>query len=245
MLHIEDLCIVRGQGSQAHRVSLPQLALRPGEVMAVTGESGCGKSTLLEAIGLLLRPSHIGRFMLSQASGQRDVAALLNGDRQAELADMRARQLGFVLQNGGLLPYLNVRDNIRLPCQLLGKTPDKTLLNRIIDTLKLGPLLARYPAQLSFGERQRTAFARAIVQRPALVLAEEPTAALDPHNAQQLFNLFIELVRQEGMMALVVCHDWPLVERFGLPCLIARTDAPAVNPADSSEPVQGETRFVL
>ncbi len=245
MLHIDDLCIVRGEGSQAHRVSLPQLSLRPGQVMAVTGESGCGKSTLLEAIGLLLRPSHIGRFTLGQNAGQRDVAALLNRDRQAELANIRARQLGFVLQNGGLLPYLNVRDNIHLPCQLLGQTPDKTLLNRVIETLKLWPLLSRYPAQLSFGERQRTAFARAILHRPALVLADEPTAALDPHNAQQLFHLFIELVRQEGMMALMVCHDWPLVQRFGLPCLIAHNDDLPVNPNDASGHIQGETRFVL
>lgn len=245
MLHIEDLCIVRGQGVQAHRVVLPQLMLRPGQIMAVTGESGCGKSTLLEAIGLLLRPSQIGRFMLGQQSGKCDIAALLKTDRQSELADIRARQLGFVLQNGGLLPYLTVQDNIRLPCQLLGNTPDKTLLNRIIETLKLGPLLARYPAQLSFGERQRTAFARAVLHRPALVLADEPTAALDPNNAQQLFHLFIELVRQEGMMALVVCHDWPLVQRFALPCLIAHTDQLTVNLADASDPGQGETRFVL
>lgn len=230
MLHIEDLCVVRGEGDLAHRVYLPQLELRPGQVMAVTGESGCGKSTLLEAIGLLLRPDSVGRFDLSGANQQRDVAALLSTHQQAQLADIRARHLGFVLQNGGLLPYLTVQDNIRLPCQLLAMIPDKTLLARITDTLKLGPLLSKYPAQLSFGERQRTAFARAILHRPALVLADEPTAALDPHNARQLFSLFIDLVRQEGMMALVVCHDWPLVQRFNLPCLVARPDEQGQDP---------------
>ena len=242
MLHIDNLCVVRGEGDQAHPVSLPQLRLRPGQVMAVTGESGCGKSTLLEAIGLLLRPASIGRFMLDGETPL-DVASLLTHNQQAELAEIRARHLGFVLQNGGLLPFLSVQDNIRLPCQLLGKSPDKAMLNRVVDALKLGPLLHKQPAQLSFGERQRTAFARAILHRPALVLADEPTAALDPHNAQQLFNLFIDLVAQEGMMALVVCHDWPLVQRFNLPCLVAR---PGSGASDlSGEQSQRGSHFVL
>lgn len=241
MLHIEDLCVIRGQGNNPHRVYLPQLTLRPGQVMAVTGESGCGKSTLLETIGLLLQPRKIGRFELSEGAQQFDITALLNGGRHNELAAIRARQLGFVLQNGGLLPYLSVNDNILLPCQLLGLTPDHAMLARVTDALKLTPLLAKYPTQLSFGERQRTAFARAILHRPALVLADEPTAALDPHNAQKLFSLFIELVRQEGMMALVVCHDWPLVKHFNLPCLTARTEPMKTSVAHQQE----GTYFVL
>lgn len=242
MLHIDDLCVLRGQGAQAHHVYLPQLTLRPGQVVAVTGESGCGKSTLLEAIGLLLRPASVGHFELHDGK-QLDIATLLNNNQQAKLADIRARHLGFVLQNGGLLPFLSVHDNIRLPCQLLGMMPDKVMLNRVIDALRLGPLLSKYPAQLSFGERQRTAFARAIMHRPGLVLADEPTAALDPYNAQQLFSLFIDLVTQEGMMALVVCHDWPLVQRFNLPCLVARLDSGALDPSEAQ--ARRGTHFVL
>lgn len=221
MLHINNLCVMRGQGGDAHAVYLPQLSLQPGQVMAVTGESGCGKSTLLEAIGLLLRPASVGRFTL-QGETPLDVASLITHNQQAKLADIRARQLGFVLQSGGLLPFLSVQDNMKLPCRLLGKVQDEAMLDRVTETLKLGPLLSKYPAQLSFGERQRTAFARAVLHRPSLVLADEPTAALDPHNAQQLFSLFIDLVAQEGMMALVVCHDWPLLQRFNLPCLVAQ-----------------------
>lgn len=242
MLHIDDLCVVRGQGAQAHQVYLPQLTLRPGQVVAVTGESGCGKSTLLEAIGLLLRPTSVGRFELHDGK-QLDIATLLNRNQQAELADIRARHLGFVLQNGGLLPFLNVQDNIRLPCQLIGMVPDKAMLSRVLDVLKLGPLLSKYPAQLSFGERQRTAFARAIMHRPGLVLADEPTAALDPFNAQQLFSLFIDLVAQEGMMALVVCHDWPLVQRFNLPCLVAHNGPGASDPSEAQ--ARRGTHFVF
>ncbi|CFQ51268.1 lipoprotein transporter ATP-binding subunit [Yersinia frederiksenii] len=242
MLHIDNLCVVRGQGVQAHHVYLPQLTLWPGQVVAVTGESGCGKSTLLEAIGLLLRPASIGRFELHDEKPL-DIATLINSNQQVKLADIRARHLGFVLQNGGLLPFLSVQDNIRLPCQLLGIVPDKAMLSMVIDTLKLSPLLSKYPAQLSFGERQRTAFARAIMHRPRLVLADEPTAALDPYNAQQLFSLFIDLVTQEGMMALVVCHDWPLVQRFNLPCLVARLDSGTSN--SSEVQVRRGTHFVL
>ncbi|MDA8499921.1 ABC transporter ATP-binding protein [Citrobacter sp. Igbk 17] len=241
MLRIEELCVVRGQGSHAHRVYLPQLTLRSGQVVAVTGESGCGKSTLLEAIGLLLQPSKIGCFELDEGAQQFDIATLIKDAQHNELAGIRARQLGFVLQNGGLLPYLSVKDNILLPCQLLGLRPDNALLDRVIDALKLAPLLAKYPTQLSFGERQRTAFARAILHRPKLVLADEPTAALDPYNAKKLFSLFIELVRQEGMMALIVCHDWPLVQHFNLPCLTAQPE-PLVA---SSKHEQGGTYFVL
>lgn len=238
MLLIEDLCVARGQGAQAHHVYLPQLTLRPGQVVAVTGESGCGKSTLLETIGLLLRPVSVRRFELHD-DNQVDIATLLTGNQQAELADIRARHLGFVLQNGGLLPFLSVQDNIQLPCQLLGTFADKAMWNRVIDALKLGPLLTKFPTQLSFGERQRTAFARAIMHRPGLVLADEPTAALDPYNAQQLFSLFIDLVAQEGMMALVVCHDWPLVQRFNLLCLVARLAS------GSSDHSERGTHFVL
>ena len=231
MLQIDNLHIIRGQDEQAHHVHLPQLTLRPGQVTAITGESGCGKSTLLEAIGLLLRPASVEYFTLH--SGQSlDIADLLSSHQQAALADIRARHLGFVLQNGGLLPFLNVHDNICLPCQLLRITPDKALLDRVIDVLKLGPLLKKHPAQLSFGERQRSAFARAIMHRPALVLADEPTAALDPDNARQLFRLFLDIVAQEKMMALVVCHDLPLVEHFGLPRLTATS-------------AHGGTHFVL
>lgn len=242
MLHIDNLCVVRGEGDQSHAVYLPQLSLRPGLVMAVTGESGCGKSTLLEAIGLLLRPASVERFTL-ESETLLNVGALLTHNQQAELADIRARHLGFVLQNGGLLPFLSVQDNISLPCQLLGKLPDTAMFKRVVDTLKLGPLLGKLPAQLSFGERQRTAFARAILHRPGLVLADEPTAALDPHNAQQLFRLFIDLVAQEGMMALVVCHDWPLVQRFNLPCLVARTGSGSSDL--SGNQAQKGTHFVL
>ena len=228
MLDIKGLLVVRGQGPQAHRVRLDTLQLRQGEICAITGESGCGKSTLLEAIGLLLAPQALGRYHLGPDA--LDVAQLLAEDRQPDLAAVRSRQLGFVLQNGGLLPFLNVRDNIPLPRRMLGLCARSHAVDQAIDALRLGPLLDKLPQALSIGERQRVACVRAIAHEPRLLLADEPTAALDPNNARRLFELLLNLVSELGLSALVVSHDWALIESFGLPRL------GAVNG-------EGETRF--
>ncbi|MEN1835018.1 ATP-binding cassette domain-containing protein [Pseudomonas lijiangensis] len=226
MLRIKGLKIQRGTGSNAHRVHVPELNLVRGAVLAITGESGCGKSTLLETLGLLLAPEALGQYRL----GNQDIAALLAADDQVALADVRARSLGFVLQSGGLLPFLKVRENINLPRRLLGLSSKSAHVERAIDALHLGPLLDKLPQALSIGERQRVACVRAIAHQPQLLLADEPTAALDPHNARQLFELLLGLVDELGLSALVVSHDWSLVDSFGLPRLNA------VN-------LPGETRF--
>ena len=228
MLDIKGLSVVRGQGPQSHRVRLDALQLGPGEVRAITGESGCGKSTLLEAIGLLLKPERLERYRLG--SQNVDVVRLLAEDRQPALAALRSRELGFVLQSGGLLPFLSVRDNILLPRRLLGLEAHSVAVDKAIAALRLAPLLDKLPQALSIGERQRVACVRAIAHEPRVLLADEPTAALDPHNAQRLFALLLELVGELGLAALVVSHDWALVEHFG----VARLGA--ING-------EGETRF--
>lgn len=226
ILEVSDLHVQRGQGAQAHRVHLPALSLAPGEIKAITGESGCGKSTLLEALGLLLQPRSLASYRL----GDEDVAALLLADQQKALAALRSRALGFVLQSGGLLPFLNVRENIALPRRMLGLPAHSPHVNKAIRVLRLDRLLDKLPKTLSIGERQRVACVRAIAHEPLLLLADEPTAALDPHTAQDLFELLLELVGELGLSALFVSHDWALVERFGLPRLVAYSSP-------------GETRF--
>ena len=224
MLTIEGLAILRGTGKQTHKVCLPSLTIRPGEIVAVTGESGCGKSTLLESIGLLLRPTHIHRFDLDIAAPQQKeikIARYLTNNNQTALSNIRAAYIGFMLQSGGLLPFLSVSENILLPCQMLGITADLALLERSIDRLKLRHLLAKKPAALSIGERQRVAFLRAIIHQPRLLLADEPTASLDPHSARKLFSLFIELAKEWNIMAIVASHDWELVRTSNLPVLAA------------------------
>lgn len=214
MLDIKGLRVARGTGAQAHRVCLPALQLGHGEIRAITGESGCGKSTLLEAIGLLLAPQALTHYRLGREHV--DVCQLLQAGDQSALAAVRSRQLGFVLQSGGLLPFLKVRDNISLPRRLLGLPSGSGHVEKALDVLRLQSLLDKYPQALSIGERQRVACVRAIAHEPQLLLADEPTAALDPVNARRLFELLLSLVRELGLTALVVSHDWALIDEFGL-----------------------------
>ena len=221
MLCVHDLMITRGTGDEQHQVLLPRLALGPGQVMAVTGESGCGKSTLLEALGLLLKPDQAGVFKLGAPAI--DINRLLQQQNETRLAQIRARQLDFILENGGLLPYLNVLDNIQLPRRILGLPPHNERLDKAIKTLKINRLIKKMPQALSIGERQRVACLRAIAHEPQLLLADEPTAALDPYSARNLFELFLEVVNASQLSALVVSHDWALVKEFGLPVLHAHS----------------------
>ncbi|HCA16847.1 MAG TPA: ABC transporter ATP-binding protein [Alcaligenes faecalis] len=222
MLRIKQLEVSRGQGPQAFRVQLPELALDAGQIVAVTGVSGCGKSTLLETLGLLLRPTQAQVFTLGQEA--KDINALYASGRESDLAQWRARNLGFVLQNGGLLPYLSVWDNMVLPRRLLGLPVKADHLDAAISTLKLDRLLSLYPSALSIGERQRVAFSRAIAHSPGLVLADEPTAALDPETAHNVFQLFFSLAKELQLAVLLVSHDWDSLSEFSIPRLQAKLE---------------------
>ncbi|WP_447927242.1 ABC transporter ATP-binding protein [Vreelandella sp. EE27] len=219
MLNIKELRAVRGAGQEQHEVYLPDLMLAAGQVSAVVGPSGCGKSTLLEAIGLLLTPQSLGRYTLGPTNI--DVAALLHHNDERALANLRSKDIGFLLQNGGLLPYLSVQENIMLPRRLLGLSPHSDRVQHAYRVLGLEQLLNKRPGALSIGERQRTAFVRAMAHEPRLLLADEPTAALDPHSGTRLFDLIVSLVQELDMAALVVSHDASLVARFKLPKLTA------------------------
>lgn len=222
MLNVQGMTITRGSGSQQHRVLLPKLELAAGAVLAVTGESGCGKSTLLEALGLLLKPDSVEVFELGQP--RIDIAALNRNNNETQLAQIRAQRLGFVLQSGGLLPYLTVRDNIELPRRILGLPAHSERMQQAIQTLKLEHLVHKLPQALSIGERQRVACLRALAHEPQLLLADEPTAALDPYSARRLFNVFLEMVNALQLSAIVVSHDWALVQEFNLPTLHAQSE---------------------
>lgn len=211
LLDISDLVCQRG-GAEGFTLAIDALSVRRGEAVAITGPSGSGKSTLLDVVGLVLRPSHPGRFTLAGS----DVAALWSGKRDNDLARLRARSIGYVLQTGGLLPFITVLDNIRLSPALLGRPADPDGEKRLIDALGLGGLLHKKPAMLSIGERQRVAIARALAHRPPLVLADEPTASLDPSHAAAVMHLLLALAAELDLGVVVVSHDWDLLSRFGL-----------------------------
>ncbi len=227
LLDVRGLVCRRGAAESGFRLEVPALTLAAGEAVALTGPSGCGKSTLLDALGLVLRPAACAVFRLADGrGGADDVGALWRRDARDGLARLRAGRIGYVLQTGGLLPFLTVRANIALSTDLLGiGRAARPHVERLVEALGIGPLLERKPHSLSIGERQRVAIARALAHRPSLLLADEPTAALDPERAGTVMALLLDLVRELRTTAVVVSHDWELMSRFGLRRIAAVTGA--------------------
>ncbi|MER5863368.1 ABC transporter ATP-binding protein [Kitasatospora sp. NPDC002040] len=181
------------------------LEIRAGEAVAVMGPSGCGKSTLLNMVAGLDRPS-AGTV---QVNGHD-----LGGLNETGLALFRRRQIGMVFQFFNLLDDLPALDNVALAAQLTG-TPAKQARHRaleLLDELGIADRRNTYPAALSGGERQRVAVARALMNRPALLLADEPTGALDSRSGEQVMDLLIDL-NQIGQTLLIVTHDPKLADR--------------------------------
>ena len=213
-----ELCCTRGAGGDSFRIEAPRARLKSGDILALTGPSGSGKSTLLEILGLVLEPERGGIFTWQTEVGgvSLNIADLWARGKEGLMCDLRARQLGFVLQSGGLVPFLNVRENIALPRRLAGMKEWADSVELLIDKLGIRHLLEKKPHQLSVGERQRTSIARALAHEPPLLLADEPTAALDPARAEIVMKLLVELVGVRLGMAVIVTHDRDLIRRLGL-----------------------------
>jgi putative ABC transport system ATP-binding protein len=142
-----------------------------------------------------------------------------------ELARLRARLFGFVLQTGGILPFLTVRGNLELS-QDISHRPDPKCIDLLLDRLGIGDLAREWPSRLSVGQRQRVSIGRALAHRPAFVIADEPTAALDPANARRVVRLLLELTAADGAALLVVSHDRALMEEVSIPVLEIRAEGP-------------------
>jgi len=176
------------------------LSVAPGEIVALLGPSGSGKSTLLQAVGLL--------------EGGFEGSIRLAGEEAAKLDDegrtrVRRELLGFVYQFHHLLPEFNAVENVVLPQLVRGTSPDaaRERARQLLGTLRLSERLDHRPSKLSGGEQQRVAVARALANKPPLVLADEPTGNLDEHTADVVFAEFLNLVRGEGTAALVATHN--------------------------------------
>lgn len=194
MIHLENVTKVyeRPEGA-VHALAGIRLDVTPGEFVAVRGPSGCGKSTLLTIIGTLGMPTS-GRVAVA---GQ-DVLAMSSSAR----TQFRAHQVGFVFQMFHLLPYLTVLENVAIAALDDGETAAR----RILERFGLGDRMSHRPAELSAGQRQRVAIARALVNRPRLILADEPTGNLDPENAVEVLDLLSD-VHAEGDTILLVTHE--------------------------------------
>ncbi|SDG56631.1 putative ABC transport system ATP-binding protein [Lentzea fradiae] len=174
------------------------LTVRRGTFTAVMGPSGSGKSTFLHCASGMDRPTS-GQVLL----GDTDLGSL----KEAALTEVRRDRIGFVFQAYNLLPSLTVEQNITLPLRLAGRRADAAWLSQVVARVGLDGRLSRHPSELSGGQQQRVAIARALVARPEVVLADEPTGALDSRTAQQVLELLRSIVDEMGQTVLMVTHD--------------------------------------
>ena len=212
VLDLEDVLCGPEAGFE---LTLRRFVVNPGEAIALVGPSGSGKSTLLNLLGLAEAPRRAARFDLATRDGAcHDIAALWRADADARLSALRARHQGYVLQQGGLLPFLDIGANIRLALDLLGQ-PDTAAVQAVAERLGLAHLLRRPAAAVSVGERQRAAIARAIVHRPDIVLADEPTANVHPSMADTVLSLLRDQARDSGAALVLATHDVARAEAHG------------------------------
>ncbi len=184
------------------------VSVKPGETVAIVGPSGSGKSTLLNLVGALDTPSS-GSLVLD---GE-DLSKL----DDLQLADIRNRKIGFIFQSHHLLPQCTVLENVLVPTIARGQANDdnKHRARKLLERVGLVDRLNHRPGQLSGGERQRVAVVRALINQPQLLLADEPTGALDRGSAENLTKLLLELNEEEKVTLIVVTHSLDLAKQMG------------------------------
>ncbi len=206
----------RSDDKRRFDLSVPEFRVQRGDRLALVGRSGSGKSTLIEILAAALRPDTMTSFRVQhpEETDPRDLAAAWDDDDEAFLSASRARCFGYVQQIGGLLRFLTTEENIALS-QTLSGSGDASEVEALANALGVHRYLKVHPDRLSVGERQRVAIARALVHRPALVLADEPTGALDIGTAEMVMQLFVETAERWGTSLILATHDPALAERFG------------------------------
>lgn len=209
-IETDKLTKVYGSGN-TEVVAMREASLRVqrGEVVALLGPSGSGKSTFLTAVGLINPPTS-GRVFIG------DRLVLDGSHARTNLSKFRRQHIGFIFQKSNLIPFLNARENVQIALQLNGRTPGaaRRRAMELLDYLGVADRARNYPTMLSGGQQQRVAVARALANEPSVILADEPTAALDSHRGRQVMELFAKVAHENGAGVIVVTHDHRALDIF-------------------------------
>lgn len=183
------------------------IAVEAGTIAALLGPSGSGKSTLVKALGLVSPPETGSIFFQERA-------VIVDGIAMADLGELRRRHLGFVFQKANLISFLTARENVEVACEIGGSDDPRERANELLEYLGVAHRSGSRPETLSGGEQQRVAIARALANRPQLVLADEPTAALDRARGRAVMELFRQVAHEQSAAVLVVTHDQRALDVF-------------------------------
>ena len=210
-IEVQNLTKIYGRGDTAVTgIAEASLQVAPGELVAILGPSGSGKTTLLTSIGLINEPTH-GKVILdgTTVADERWIPGI-------DLKRIRREKIGFIFQFHNLIPFLTALENVMIALEINDTTAKdaKKRAIELLEALNLSHRLNNYPVALSGGELQRVAIARALANRPKMILADEPTAALDTENGKNVMALLKELALKNHSAILVVTHDHRMVENF-------------------------------
>lgn len=199
ILEVQDLCKIYGTGETAVKaLNHISFCVRKGEFIAIVGESGSGKSTLLNIVGALDNPSS-GKIWIDG----KDIFTM----PEKKLTVFRRQHIGFIFQSFHLIPELNVEQNIIFPLMLDYQKPNPQFVNELLKVLGLEERRTHLPSQLSGGQQQRVAIGRALVTRPALILADEPTGNLDSRNSQEVIAFLQSMSQKYQQTILMITHN--------------------------------------
>lgn len=199
ILEVKNLCKTYGKGdTMVKALDNVSFSVEKGEFIAIVGPSGSGKSTLLHILGGVDVPTS-GNVIIDKT----DISQL----NETALAIFRRRQIGLVYQFYNLIPILTVEENLTLPLLLDGKKPDAKTVGNLVNQLGLEQRLQHLPNQLSGGQQQRVSIGRALINNPALLLADEPTGNLDSENSREIISLLRRLNKQSNQTVIIITHD--------------------------------------
>ena len=213
IIKTEKLVKQYGEGeNMIYALNNVELEVKEGEFLAITGESGSGKTTLLNCLGSLDRPT----------SG----SIIVNGKDITQMNDnalsaYRRKSIGFIFQAFNLIPVLNVEENIVLPLNLDNTSPDMEFLEELLKLTGLDKKRTNYPHELSGGQQQRVAFARALIHKPQIILADEPTGNLDSKNSREIISILKSSIKKYNQTLILITHDGSIASQADRICRIS------------------------